>query len=348
MTYPPLTIVHVGDMPTGIRLSPTHSIQLKLSNGLTRLGHLVLNFADRDVARAKSWTGSRKFGRRAVNAALLAFCRHHRPDIVLLGHADMIAAETVAAIREELRSVRVGQWNADPLFEPDNIRRLRGKLDVVDATFVTTAGAPLAALRAGGHAMSFMPNPVDASIEKGRADLLRDAPFDLFYACGNPGVPPREICGTTWNMNDFCTMLASRLPALRMKLPGINNTPHLKAAAYQHALEHSAIGLNISRRADFPLYSSDRLAQIAGNGCVVAMERMTGYDAYFGEDEMLFFSTIDELSEKLAHLAQDRNARMRMGTAGRARYMERFNERAVAAHLLAVLTGARPPEDMPW
>ena len=279
MTFSPLTIVHVCDMPTGIRLSPAHSIQLKLSNGLTRLGHLVLNFADRDVARAKSWTGSRKFGRRAVNAALLAFCRHHRPDILLLGHADMIAAETVAAIRAEIKPLRVGQWNADPLFEPDNIRRLRGKFDVVDTTFVTTAGAPLAALGAGGHAVSFMPNPVDASIEKGRADLLREAPFDLFYACGNPGVPPREICGGTWNMNDFFAMLADRLPSLRMKLPGIDKAPHLTAAAYQQALEHSAIGLNISRRADFPPYSSDRLAQILGNGCVVAMERATGYTA---------------------------------------------------------------------
>ena len=133
-----------------------------------------------------------------------------------------------------------------------------------------------------------------------------------------------------------------------MKLPGLDKAPHLTAAAYQQALEHSAIGLNISRRADFPLYSSDRLAQIVGNGCVVAMERATGYTAYFSDEEMLFFSSVEELCDKLAHLALDRDTRMRMGTAGRARYMERFNERAVAAHLLAVLTGARPPEDMPW
>lgn len=343
-----LTIVHVSGFPIGIRPQPHHSVELKLSNGLTRLGHLVLNFSDRDVARGKSLVGSRNFGRPAVNKALVAFCDYHRPDLLLLGHADMIAPATVSAIRDRLPRLRVGQWNVDPLFEPDNVARVQGKLPVVDVSFVSTAGTPLAALRAGGHAVSFMPNPADTSIERGRADLRADLPFDLFYACGNPGRPPRLICGQGWNMDDFFYMLTLRLPQLRMELGGILGHPIVKAAAYQAALEQSALGLNISKRADYPLYSSDRIAQLAANGCLVAIERSVGYERFFGDDAMLFFSSIDELVEGIARLAADPRTRMRMASNGRSIYLEKFNERRVAAHLLSVLWNETAPEDMPW
>ncbi len=342
------TIVHVGGFPTGMKTAPHHSVELKLSNGLVRLGHLVLNFSDRDIARGKSWTGSRKLGRRAVNAALLEFCRFHRPDTLLLGHADMIEAETVAAIRGEIKNLRVGQWNVDPLFEPDNVARIRAKLEVVDVTFISTAGAPLQAMRGGGHAMSFMPNPADPSIERGRVDLERHPEFDLFYACRDPAHPLRAICGRDWNMNEFFGVLRAALPQMKTKLCGVDGAPLLISAAYQAALESSAIGLNISRRADYYLYSSDRIAQLAGNGCLVAMERSVGYGDYFGEDEMLFFSSFDELTERLARLIAEPDRRMQMAAASRSRYFERFNERKIAAHLLAVLGGARAPRDMPW
>ena len=348
MNAPPLTIVHVAGFPTGMRKAPQHSVELKLSNGLTRLGHLVLNFNDRDVARAKSLLGNRKFGRKPVNAALIEFCRHHRPDLLLLGHADMIEADTIAAIRADLPELRVGQWNVDPLFEPDNVVRIQSKLGVVHATFITTAGEALAAMRIAGHVMSFMPNPADPSIERGRADLRADLPFDLFYGCGNPSRPLREICGKAWDMNEFFAMLRERLPQLRMKLAGVDGLPHLMAASYQAVLENTAIGLNISRRPGHYLYSSDRIAQLAGNGCVVAIERNVGYGDYFGEDEMLFFASLDELAEKLSRLAAEPQTRMAMAERGRARYFEKFNERKVASHLVAVLTGMRAAEDMPW
>lgn len=343
-----LTIVHVSNFITGLRAGPHHSVEIKLSNGLTRLGHLVLNFAERDLARAKSWTGSRKFGKKGLNAALIDFCRVHRPDIVLFGHADMIEPATIAAIREGEGRPRVAQWNVDGLFEPDNVAKIRSKLDVVDATFVSTAGAPLEALREGRHVMSFMPNPADPSIERGRVDLNPAPAFDLFYACGDPASPLRHICGRDWNMNDFIDQLAARAPDVKMKLGGVHGAPLSIGAAYQDILEQSAIGLNLSRRPDHYLYSSDRIAQLAGNGCLVAIERKTGYGDYFGEDEMLFFGSLGDLAEKLTRLSRDPKTRMAMARAGRARYLEKFNERAVAAHLLAVLMGERAPQDMPW
>ncbi len=343
----PLTIVHVSSFPFGLRPAFQHSVGVKLSNGLIRNGHLVLNFSDRDVARARSIFGSRRFGRRPANDALITFCRFHRPDVVLLGHADVIAPETLARLRDVLPGVRIAQYNVDPLFEPDNIGRLTSKFAVVDASFVTTAGPAMRALRKGGQLVAFMANPMDASIERGRCDLVDALPHDLFYACGNPGRPLRHVCGRDWNMDDFVAMLGARLPGLRLLLGGVGGRPHLTGAAYQSALETAAIGLNISRRPDSYLYSSDRIAQMIGNGQVVMMERATGYGDIFGDDEMVFFSTLDELVDQASRLATDHARRRAIATAGRARYHALFNEQAVAADLLNILLHDADPDRIP-
>ncbi len=344
----PLTVVHVGNFPFGLKPAFQHGVAVKLSNGLIRNGHLVLNFSDRDVARARSLFGNRKLGRRPANAALLAFCRHHRPDVLLLGHADVIDAETVAAARDLLPGLRIAQWNVDPLFEPDNLRRLAGKQAVVDATFVSTAGAPMTALREGGRRVAFLPNPVDWSIERGRCDLADRLDHDLFYACGHPSRPPRRICGRDWDMEDFFRALLPRLPGVRPLLGGLLGQPHFIGAGYQAALESAVLGLNVSRRPDHYLYSSDRLAQLAGNGLVVLMERATGYGDIFSDDEMGFFTSLDELVALIARLVADPARRRAVAGAGRARYHALFSERAVAARLLDVLFGDADPDQMPW
>ncbi len=344
-----MTVVHVSGFPFGLRDGFQHSVGMKLSNGLIRNGHLVLNFSDRDVARAKSPFGSRTFGVGAANASLLRFCQFHAPDMLLLGHADVIRPPTLAAIRAALPQIRMGQYNVDPLFEPDNIRRLSSKFEVVDASFATTAGPHLAALRDGGRrVVSFMPNPVDLTIERGRNHERTDLPYDLFYACGHPSRPLRRISGRDWDMEDFIRSVQARLPGCRMKLGGLLGQGKLGGAAYQVALEQAALGLNVSRRADHYLYSSDRVAQLAGNGLVVLMERMTGYGDLFNDDEMGFFTSFDDMVALIERLIGDPARRMRIATAGRARYQALFNERAVAAHVCAVLFGERDPEAMPW
>jgi hypothetical protein len=343
-----LTIVHVGVFPFGLRPGFQHSVSVKLSNGLIRNGHLVLNFSDRDIARALSLLGNRKLGRRPANNALAAFCERHRPDLLLLGHADAILPETIAAIRSAMPGLRVAQWNVDPLFEPDNIRRIKAKQGVVDMTFVSTSGPFMRALRAGGNNVAFLPNPVDISIERGRCDLMDRLDFDLFYACGDPVHPPRIICGREWNMNDFFNELLPRLPGIRALLAGVLARPKLSGAGYQAALEACAMGLNISRRADYHLYSSDRLAQVVGNGQVALLERTTGYDEIFSDDEMAFFSDLDELTACILRLSGDPVRRRAVATAGRARYQALFNERKVAAWIVDAAVRDADPDARFW
>jgi hypothetical protein len=354
MTAPPsrdaLVVVHVSLFPTGSNKKSgfQHGVALKLTNGLVRTGNLVLNFSDRDVARALGLMGHRKFGRGKANQALRRFCREHEPDLLLLGHADSIYPETVAAIRADLPRLRVLQWNVDPMFDVDNVTRLRSKLPVVDATLVTTAGEDLAPLRLPGKRLGFMPNPVDPSIERGTNHLRDDLPYDLFYVCGQPPLPPRRICGKDWDLDAFFPHLLAQLPGVRPLLAGVMGQPPLNGAAYQKALESAAVGLNISRRADGLLYSSDRLAQMVGNGQAVAIERATGYDRLFGPDQMVFFDSVEGLAAQLRQLLHEPTLRQAIATAGRARYFELFNECVVARYIVDVAFDRHDPTRYEW
>jgi Glycosyl transferases group 1 len=328
-------IVHAATFAVGTKGGGfQHNTAIKLSNGLIRNGHLVLNFSDRDVARAASVMGHSKFGRAAVNRALLGYCRANRPDLLLLGHADLIEPATVAEIRNAVPGLRVMQWNVDPLFEPENVARIEAKLGMVDATLVSTGPTALGGLRVGGRHVGFLPNPVDLSIERGENHLKAVLPFDLFYACGHPGRPLRRICGKDWHMDEFMTALLAELPGVKPLLAGLHGRPRLGGANYQAALESAALGLNISRRADWPLYSSDRLAQMIGNGMAVLIERATGYDKLFDDDEMLFFSTFDELVAKIRDMVAAPAARQALAAKGRDKYVRLFNERTVAQYLM--------------
>lgn len=329
-------ILHVGNFGSRAKGAFLHSVAPKLSRGMIRAGHQVVDFSDRDVARAGTILGARKLGGAHANRALDRLARDMRPDLLLLGHADTIAPATIAALRADLPAMRVLQWNVDPVFEPDNIARLRAKLDVVDATLVSTAGAALAPLRRRGMRLGFLPNPVDFSLESGRADLATDLPYDLFFACGHPRRPRRALFGRDWDMDDFIAELRRHVPGLRACLAGLGGQPHLAGAAYQDVLARCACGLNASRRQDALLYSSDRLAHMAGNGQAILIDRATGYDTLFGAEEMGFFSSMDELSALLRRAIAEPAWRQAVATAGRARYHALFNETLVAGYVIGV------------
>jgi hypothetical protein len=343
-----MRILHVGNFGSRAKGAFLHSVAPKLSRGLVRAGHSVVDFADRDAARAGSLLGNRKLGVGAANRALERLARDMAPDLMLLGHADTIHAETLAGLRRAMPAMRVLQWNVDPLFEPDNINRLRGKLDVVDATLVSTAGEALRAVSRRGMRLGFLPNPVDFSIESATAHLRADLPWDMFYACGHPTSPPRHVFGRDWDMNRFMAELRGLVPGMRARVAGIEGRPTIAGAPYQAALAESAAGLNISRRQDALLYSSDRLAHMAGNGLAILIHRDTGYGSLFSAQQMAFFGSMEELAAQLRRLMADPPARQALAEAGRARYHALFNETLVARYVVDVAFDSHDPSRYEW
>jgi hypothetical protein len=343
-----MRILHVGNFGSRPKGAHLHSVAPKLSRGLIRLGHHVVDFADRDIARAGTPFGHRKLGLFAVNAALRRLVNTMAPDLLLLGHADTIHPSLIARLRREHPRMRVLQWNIDPPFDPQNWQRVRSKLPVVDATLVATTGDALRPLHRPGMRLGFMPNPVDASVETGQAHLSADLPYDIFFACGHHARPRRRFCGQDWDMAAFFARLSRDIPALRPRLAGFPGHTHLRGLAYQEALSTTALGLNVSERNDLPLYSSDRLAHMAGNGQAILIDRATGYDRIFAPDSMAFFTSLDELAAHVRRLLADPAGRQAMAAKGHARYHALFSEVQIAGYIVDVAFDAHDPKDYEW
>ncbi|MBM3487649.1 MAG: glycosyltransferase family 1 protein [Alphaproteobacteria bacterium] len=342
-----IRIVHVGSFPLRAKGAFIHGVATKLTNGLIRNGHAVVNFSDRDVARASTLLGNRKFGAAQANKALIELCRAVAPELVMLGHADVIVPATLAAIRDAVPGVRLLQWNVDPLFDEGNRARVRARIPDVDASFVSTAGADLAALAMPGRILGWLPNPVDASIERGRAFDDEAPAFDLVFPVGR-GEEARHHCGHAVVPDALIARIAREVPGLRLATPGMRGEPHIQGDAYQRLLETSRLGLALSKRNDRHLYASDRLAHLMGNGVLALLDRASGYDTLFGDDEIAFYESEPALVARIAALRADGREARAIAERGARRYHDLFDERRVARYLVEAVFGTLRPEAWPW
>ena len=301
------------------------------------------------MARASSLLRNRKTGAPAANRKLVALARDFAPDIIVFGHADTIRPATLDQLREACPGVKLVQWTVDPLFLSDDMDRLMSKIGHVDWSFTSTGGIYLDSLRQKGFPVAFLPNPVDPSIERARNfEFAREQlPYDLFYAAGNPAWV-RAHAGIEVSSAEIVSRVSNAYPALRGLFPGCRGTSLMFGAAFENALASAAMGLNISRRNDVLLYSSDRFAQLAGSGMLVFIDRATGYGDIFDENELAFYSTEGEMLDRIGHFFADDAARRDTARRGWAAYNAAFGVTKVARYMMDVVLGEIDPTGFSW
>jgi hypothetical protein len=311
----------------------------KLHNGFTRNGHHVLFLSDRDIARCASPLGMIAAGRKYCNKFFLDVCANFKPDMILLCHADVIEPHTIERARKILKYVRVAQFNVDIIFNPHNATNINNKLDVVDATFITTAGAGLKKFSRNGKVVSFVPNIADASIEWPRCFEHADLENDVFWAL-------RALKGSVENDRRIAFPLYLEANGVKIDYYGMNGKPLLYNAIYFETIAKSKMGVNISQiwtrgnyekaaDEDLYLYSSDRMSHYMGSGLLTFTTRDNKFEDLFEEDkELVFFSEKEELLEKTLYYKQNPEARQKIARKGWEKYHGCFNERLVAKYIM--------------
>jgi len=342
-------ILHVSNFGYKAKGVFVHGVPQKLSNGWTRAGHNVINFSDRDVARWAGLFSHRKWGTSSANRILYNLALDIRPDVIAIGHADVISPRTISRIREKLPNARVLLWTVDALFIETTMGRFRQRAEVADAIFASTGGEYLASFKNAGRVAGFLPNPVDLSIERLRnfeqpAELL---PYDVMLAC-HVSLAPRIHCGIERTPDDLARAMQAAVKDLHPSFHGVLGEPTVFGPAYEEALSKTRMGVNFSHRNNLPLYSSDRLSHIAGNGLVVLIDRATGYGTLFDESMFAFYSTEQELFAQISRLKQDDALRRRMAEAGWRRYHRLFASEIVAQYMLDALFGVHDPSKYEW
>ena len=308
----------------------------RINNGFIRLGHSVLEFSDRDVQRnfksIKDLSGS-----KGLNDKLLDTCNNFRPDLIVLGHADLINVDILKNIKIKYPKTRIAQWFLDPLNKkgPDyekNKKRILDKIDQIDASFLTTSPDVLEFLPKKNK-FYFIPNPADPSLET-LNNFNKFCPMDVFFAISH-GVHRGELkTGKYDDRQKFLENLLLETPGVKFDIYGLKKIEPIWADNFMKAISGSKMGLNLSRGDPIKYYSSDRITQIIGNGLVTLIDEKTMYREFFNDKEMVFYKNSDDLSEKIINVSHDEKIRKSIAEKGKTKYLKYFNSNLVAEFII--------------
>ena len=307
----------------------------RINNGFIRLGHSVLGFSDRDIQKYYKSFGDLK-GAKTLNDKLKKTCYNYKPDLIILGHADLISAQQISELREDYPNTRFGQWFLDPLNKkgPDyerNKKRILDKIDVVDASFLTTSPDALNFLK--NKKSFFIPNPSDSSFEI-LNNYKNPCNVDVFFALSH-GVHRGVLkSGKTDDRITFLNKLVSSTPDIKFDIYGIKKVQPIWADHYFKTIQNAKMGLNLSRGDAIKYYSSDRITQIIGNGLVCLIDEKTQYNNFFNSNEMVFYKNVSDLSEKITKISKDEKLRRKIAMNGKKKYMKYFNSDLVAQYII--------------
>lgn len=304
-----MQILYVGNGNYKHRGSWYYDVGRKIVNGLVRNGHNVYFFSDRDTARAATFFNAKPLGVRACNRAFIETCANFTPDLIVLSHADIIQPRSLIEVRQLLPHVKIAQLNVDPIFRLHNQTMIHNKLPHVDATFITTAGPTLKQFHTSHGIVSFIPNPVDSSIEWPRCHEHNDQPHDVFWAMRGRHSFPDDPRFTL-------PLYLEKSGRITINYHGMNGRPELSSAHYYKTIAQARMGLNISAvrtwehtphatSEELYLYASDRISHYLGSGLLVLTTRNNQLEDLFEENkELVFFQTPEELLEKTIYFKE--------------------------------------------
>jgi glycosyltransferase involved in cell wall biosynthesis len=321
----------------------------RINNGLIRLGHSVLGFSDRDIQKYYKSLNDIK-GAKTLNDKLKKTCYNYKPDLVMLGHADLITAEQISELKEDYPNTKFGQWFLDPLNKngPDynrNKDRILDKINVVDSTFLTTSPDVLSFLK--NKNSFFIPNPSDTSFEI-LNNFNESCNVDVFFALSH-GVHRGVLkTGKSDDRINFLNKLILKTPDVKFDLYGVEKVQPIWADHYFKTISNAKMGLNLSRGDAIKYYSSDRITQIVGNGLVCLIDEKTQYRNFFNDKEMVFYKNIDDLSNKILKIANDDRVRRSIALKGKKKYMKYFNSNLVAEYIINKSMGKKNKNKYLW
>ena len=308
----------------------------RINNGFIRLGHSSLGYSDRDIIRYyKSYKDIT--GGSSLNDKLKKTCYNYKPDMIVMGHSDLINARQLEELKNDYPKIKIAQWFLDPLNKdgPDferNKKRILDKSEFIDANFITTSPDVLSFL-SKTKKNYFIPNPVDTSFET-LSNYNNPCSVDVFFALSH-GVHRGVLKkGKADDRNYFLKQLVNKTHNIKFDLYGINYKQPVWADHFFKVISNSKMGLNLSRGSPIKYYSSDRIAQIIGNGLVTLIDERTMYTDFFTDDEMIFYKNTNDLSEKIIRISRDEKLRKKIGKKGKNKYFKYFNSNIVAEYII--------------
>lgn len=336
-----MKVLHVANFNLGRFGRNYYSFDYKLTNGFIRNGHFVYDFSYRDTARAVSLLNRKKFGTKKMNNKLLDTVTNLKPDLLVLGQAELIFPETLDKAREICPNLRIALWYVDTLKSRDDgkVGRLEPLVEKVDSFFCTSAG-PLLSQFKPRRSASYMPNVTDPSIDILTNHKQKKFSHDVVFIGSD-----RHDAKRRHYLANFITQ--AKKAAIRVACFGSQGNPYVYGSAFFDALSSAPMSLSIGRITDVKWYTSDRIGQLTGNGLLTFSSEVRDFRELYSDDELVYFSDVDDLIEKILYYKEHDEERQRIAKNGYERAHRCYNVQRVA-RFIEEETFGRHSEQYEW
>lgn len=330
MAIKPLRILHCAMFSVNKYGANYYSGHTRLSNGLIRNGHFVYNFSYRDVAREEAPLGIKELGMKKMNERFVETAERIAVDVVLLGHAEFIEAETLVEIKKRLPNCKIAMWWVDwwhNLVKYD--RAMSRRMPLLDALFMTSDPDFVRENYAPTREVEkffFMPNSCDPSMDTGNAYDIAKPLHDVLFIGRSFG-----------SRDDLLTHIKQNMGDLNVGLYGQGRENFVTGHRYLELVSNSRIGISFNRDNSMPLYTSNRMVHLTANGCLVMTPDTPRMKELFSSEEVVYFSSAQECEEKVRYYLAHLDEAAAIAKAGQKRAHKDYDAQMITSEMLRKL-----------
>ncbi|MDD3591550.1 MAG: glycosyltransferase [Sulfurovum sp.] len=340
-----LKIVHCGNFSYFSNGAAFNAHERKISYGLINQGHFVYDFSYRDQARCQRFLGFKKKSIDIMNQNLIDTCMTIQPDLLLLGKAEFVYADTLKKIKELIPAIKIAQWFVDDFVrEADEV--FLKQFHYTDCFFQTSA-AELQELsfKFKNLVCSYMPNITDNAFEQ---TIVSEKIYDVIYIARDHKEDERYKFAVM--LNAFC-----KKNHLNLKIYGSLGNPTVFGQHYYDEIAKAKIAVNFNRNdriegenKDKFMGSSDRMNHFMGTGTCTFSPNIRGLDTLYKDNEdVVYFDGAADCFEKIVfYLENDRYERI--AQQGNKKAYKVSNAKKVTKYFLETIFGEKYSMEYEW
>ena len=108
------------------------------------------------------------------------------------------------------------------------------------------------------------------------------------------------------------------------------------------------MALNLSQGKPLKFYSSDRIAQLMGNGILTFIDIKTQLNKFFNKDEAVFYKNHKDLYKSILYYKDRPHLVRKIGKNGMVKYFSKMNSKLVANYIINKTLNIKNNEKSFW
>ena len=302
------------------------SIANKLSKGFVRNGHDIINFSYRNYLSKSLIAKSNSL----INTKVLSVVDNYRPNMVVLGHNNILNFDTMDKIKKNYNS-KFLLWYEDALGYrgegpnwKKNLNLIEKNNDLIDAYYITTHPDEVKS-KINKSKLNYLPIPVDENIENLNIYNYKNRFKDLFFALSHGVNYGKLKTGKKDERESFITNLLNKYPNINYNILGISDENPKWNYKFYEELVKCKMALNLSRGKPLKYTSSNRIAALIGNGIFTFVDIKTKFNDFFNSEEIGFYKDFDDLGNKIEYFLRNPSKINKFARNGKLKYFKLFN-----------------------